>query len=509
MAKQQTRGERNCEWLEATLRVPSGRFAGQRLKLRPLQRKIIKGIYDTPTRTAILSMGRKNAKTSLAAMLVLLHLVGPEAVVSGEVYSAAQSKEQASILFKLAAKMVRMSPELSAYVAVADTVKTMRCAELGSEYSALSAEAPTKLGLSPTLVVHDELGQVEGPTFELYDALNTAQGAQVDPLEVIISTQAPSDGALLSQIIDDAAAGHDPKTKLWLYSAPLDADPWSQKTWAIANPLLGDVLDLEYVRDLADKARRMPAREAAFRNLVLNQRVSQTATLIAQETWSASAGEPDRDVLEDFEVVMGLDLSQKTDLTALVYCARDADRCWHTWAEFWVPEVGIRERSQRDRVPYELWAQQGWITTTPGASVNYDFVAHRLAELCTGLDVLAIAFDRWHIAELKKALERIGASLPLVEHGQGFRDMSPAVDALEDALLNGNMRHGGNPVLTWCALNAKAVADPSGNRKLDKKKSTGRIDGLVALAMALHAETVGADARPRERPASIYETGVI
>ena len=145
---------------------------------------------------------------------------------------------------------------------------------------------------------------------------------------------------------------------------------------------------------------------------------------------------------------------------------------------------------------------------TPGAAVDYDFVAHRLAEFCSGFDVAAIAFDRWHIDQLEKALERIGAELPLVPHGQGYKDMSPAVDAVEGALLNEQIRHGGNPVLTWCALNAKAISDPAGNRKLDKKKSTGRIDGLVSMAMMFRAETLAGDAAKPKAP-SVYEDGTL
>src|SRR5690606_22045729 len=181
------------------------------------------------TRRAIVSFGRKNGKTALAAFLLLLHLCGPEARENSQLYSAAQSREQAAILFSLAAKIVRMSPDLSQYVIVRDTAKQLACPELGTLYRALSAEASTAYGLSPVFVVHDELGQVRGPRSELYEALETASGAQESPLSVVISTQAPTDADLLSVLIDDARAGADPETKLFLYAAGDDLDPFVEE----------------------------------------------------------------------------------------------------------------------------------------------------------------------------------------------------------------------------------------------------------------------------------------
>src|SRR6266404_2731315 len=172
-----TRGERNALWIEKHCVVPEGKFVGKEVKLRPFQRKVVHGIYDTPTRTAIISFGRKNAKTTLAAFLVLLHTVGPEAIENSQIYSAAQSRDQASVLHKLAAKCVRLSPTLAPYVTVGDSHKTLECRQLGTVYRALSADASTNLGLSTAVVVHDELGQVRGPTSELFEALETAAGA--------------------------------------------------------------------------------------------------------------------------------------------------------------------------------------------------------------------------------------------------------------------------------------------------------------------------------------------
>lgn len=483
------------------------------MKLRPFQREVICGIYDNPvhTRRAIVSFGRKNAKTTLAAFLLLLHLVGPEHKPNSQLFSAAQSREQAAILFALAAKIVRMSPDLRDFIGVRDTAKQLYCPELGTLYRALSAEASTAYGLSPVFVVHDELGQVKGPRSELYEALETAAGAQEEPLSIVISTQAPTTGDLLSVLIDDAKTGADPKVRLFLYTAPEDLDPFSEEAIRAANPAYGDFLNSEEVRDQAESARRMPAREAAYRNLVLNQRVNMFSPFIARAVWDQCGKEIDPEAFSG-PVYGGLDLSGRNDLTALVLVGQDSDGVWHVRPEFWAPQLGIAERSSRDRVPYDLWAKQGFLHLTPGASIDFSFVAHRLAELREEMDLRAIAYDRWRMDYLTIELTKIGLEytvvpkidaeiegegLLLVKHGQGYGDMPPALDGLEGELLNSRIRHGSHPILNSCAANAVAERNAAGERKLEKAKSTGRIDGLVALAMAMRialtygAETVG------------------
>jgi len=238
----------------------------------------------------------------------------------------------------------------------------------------------------------------------------------------------------------------------------------------------------------------MPSREASYRNLILNQRVNQVSAFIARATWDACGGEPEDSAFEG-PVYIGLDLSARNDLTALVMIARDQDKVWHVRAYFFAPEIGLLERAKRDRAPYDIWEREGLLTATPGASVAYEWVAHKLGELCEDHDVQVIAFDRWRIDVLRAELARIGLEeLPLKEFGQGFRDMSPAIDSLESNLLNGAVRHGMNPILTWGAASAVVAKDPAGNRKLDKSKATGRIDGLVALTMAMGAADAAADA---------------
>jgi phage terminase large subunit-like protein len=441
-------------------------------------------------------MARKNGKTSLIAMIVLALVVGPVSVRNGQVYSAAQSRDQASLVFNLAAKMVRMSNDLNEFVTVRDTAKELYCPRTGVKYKALSADATTAYGLSPFAVIHDELGQVRGPRSELYDALETAMGAQDAPLSIIISTQAPSDADLLSVLIDDAQAAYDPRTILFMHAADKDDDPHDEDTWRKANPALGDFRSLEDMREASERAKRMPAFEAAFRNLFLNQRVAAENHLFSPDVWRSNGEPPDLAAFEDYPVAGGLDLSSRHDLTSFVMVARDGAGIVHVRPQFFAPAEGVRDRSIRDKVPYDLWASQGFLTLTPGRTVDYAWVANHIASVSKECDLRRIRFDRWRIDDLKRELERIGCKIDLEPHGQGFKDMSPAVDEMEALALNGQLRHGMNPILTWCASNVVITKDAAGNRKMDKSRATGRIDGMVALAMAITAAGQSVPAQP-------------
>ena len=253
--------------------------------------------------------------------------------------------------------------------------------------------------------------------------------------------------------------------------------------WRAANPALGKFRSLADVQEQAERAQRMPSFEPTFRNLVLNQRVEMMAPFISRSIWLLNAAEPDDRVFYEEPVYVGLDLSAKTDLTALVMIAfRDK---WHVKAIFWTPAKGLHERAKRDRAPYDVWESQGLIRAIPGAAVDYEAVARDMAELLSDCEVAALGFDRWRFDLLKKELDEIGLDLPLLPFGQGFKDMAPAIDRLEELLLNEQLAHGAHPVLTMCMANARIERDGAGNRKMNKAKATGRIDGAVALAMAV------------------------
>jgi phage terminase large subunit-like protein len=449
-------------------------------------------------RRAILSIARKNGKTALIAALVLVHLVGPEAVTNGEIYSAANDREQAAQVFKVAKQIVEADPELRQLLTVVPSTKSIACKSNGSFYRAISAEAGTKHGLNPTLVIFDELAQAKNR--ELYDVLDTSMGAREEPLFIAISTQSNDPEHILSKLIDDGLSGADETTVCHLYAAPEEADVLDEAGWRAANPALGDFRSLEDLRVLAHKAKRLPAEEPKFRNLYLNQRVAPHSTLISRADWEgcrgAAAWEPGE------AIYLGLDLSAKTDLTALVGVSVENRSRVQAW--FWKPDDLIEDHERRDRVPYRQWTAD-WIEAVPGRAIHPRAVALKVAELFESHRVVGLAYDRWQIDHLLREFDEIGLQafkdgeegdgLRLVPWGQGFKDMSPAIDALETAVLHDDLVHPGNPVLTWNMANAVATMDPAGGRKLDKLKARFRIDGAVALSMAL-----GLKARERVEP---------
>jgi phage terminase large subunit-like protein len=477
------RSARNAAWIEQFCRIPEGKFVGKPVKLTKKQRQWLVRIYDSPTRLFILSMARKNAKTAFSAFLLLLHLCGPEAKPNSQLYSGAMSREQAAILFSLAAKIVRMSPELSQCVHLRETAKQLLCPELGTVYRALSADASTAYGLSPVFTVHDELGQVKGPRSELYEALETASAAQENPLSIVISTQAPTDADLLSLLIDDGMTGADPRIKVELCTAPVDIDPFSEEAIRAANPHFDEFMNKEEVFRQAQDAKRLPSREASFRNLILNQRVEARSPFVTASVWKENGDSPDS--LDGQSIFCGLDLSSVSDLTALVCVTQDGD----VHSTFWLPSDGLEEKSRADRVPYDVWAREGLLETTPGRAIEYEFVAEHLRGLFDRCDVKALAFDRYNMKHLKPWLEKVGFTEEelerFIDFGQGYASMSPAIRELESKLLSKKLRHGNHKVLEMCAKNAVTVSDPAGNRKFTKHKATGRIDGMVALAMAV------------------------
>jgi phage terminase large subunit-like protein len=496
------------------LPITSGKLAGGTMEMRPWQREFIEAVYAEdakgrrPVRTAILSMARKNGKTQLAAGLALCHLMGPESEQRGEVYSAALTRDQAAKLFQEMCAILAAHPELDDRANIIRFNKQIEILSgdgAGSIYAALSADAGSKMGLSPSFVVYDELGSA--PNRDLFDALDTATGARENPLMVCISTQAAADHHVFSELIDyglqvQAGDVQDPSFHLTLYAAPQDADPWCIETWLTANPALDDFRSLEDVERQAAQAQLVPSKESAFRNLILNQRVSAVARFIHKAEWDRCNAAPDLTKLSGRECFGGLDLSGSRDLTAFVLAFPNEDRSFDIKCQFFMPEANIAERSNEDRVPYDLWARQGFITLIPGATIDPSFVAHEIVQASQTFELQTVAYDRWRIEDLKRELGLFGGNVPLEPFGQGYKDMSPAVDMLERCVAEQLLRHGGNPVLNMCAANAVVTRDPAGSRKLDKSKATGRIDGLVALAMALQ---ISGRFEPSKLPACLAE----
>jgi phage terminase large subunit-like protein len=484
MTKKETRAERVIRFIEEYLVVPEGALVGKPLKLADFQKKFIKDLYDNKhgTRRAYLSCARKNSKSATIACILLAHIIGPERVLNSQIVSGARSRDQAALIYHLAEKMLNLQPKFKGLYRLVPSSKRIIGLKSNVEFRALSADGQTAHGLSPVLALLDEVGQIRGPQDDFVDAITTAQGAHANPLLIAISTQAANDADLFSVWLDDAAKSNDPKIVSHVYAAKPGADVLDRQAWKDANPALGLFRSLEDVEEQAKQAARMPSSENTFRNLILNQRVSTFAPFISRNVWESCGGK----VLPftSGNIYAGLDLSARTDLTALVIVGQ-INSVWHTVPYFWTPELGLSDRAKRDRQPYDVWVKQGYMATTPGATVDYEYIASDIVSILSQLNVRGIAYDRWRIDILRKELTNLGVELPLFEFGQGFKDMSPAIDTLESELLNGRIAHGNHPVLTMCAANAMITKDQAGNRKLDKHKATGRIDGIVAMAMAL------------------------
>lgn len=512
------RVEAFLEWLPVT----RGILAGKNIELIPEEKEWLRGVYGPSNedglrtvREALLSVARKNGKTTLVSGLCWCHLSGPEAESYGECYSAAADRDQSSIIFNEMKAMAMMRPYLWGRVNIKHHEKAIEDEENGSRYHALSRQTHKAHGLNASFVACDELAQ--WTSRDLYDVLKTSQGARAEPLLVTISTQSPDPAHLMSQLVDytyaiESGEVEDPTFFGKVYAAPEDADIFDKKNWHLANPALGKFRSLEEMRVAAERAKQSKAFEPAFRNLYLNQRADSVAQLIARTDWEA-CGTPLRD-LEGRPCYLGVDLAERRDLTAIV-CVFPDDG-FDVLPFFWLPDGDLKEKANEDKVPYELWKREGHLLTTPGRVVRYKHVAPTLREIFDNYDVRGIAYDRWHIQTFAESLgdtglfriDREGSQFSIdgikaIPFGQGFKDMAPAVDLLEAAIVDKELRHANHPVLTMCAANVKAEIDPSGNRKFTKEKSHGRIDGIVALAMALSAAVAGREVktvRPWDNP---------
>jgi phage terminase large subunit-like protein len=493
------RAERVIRFIQ-TLTVPSGTGHGYPFVLMDWQKRFIRDIYAPniggrrTVRRAILSIARKNGKTATIAALVLAHLVGPEAVRNGEIYSAANDRDQAAIVYKFARQMVELEPDLKAKIQVVGSTKTMIGRATGSVYRAVSREAGTKHGLLPSVVIYDELAQAKSRI--LYDVLDTSFGARDEPLFIAISTQSNDPEHILSKLIDDGLSGADPSIICHLYAADDECDLADETQWRKANPALGVFRDREDLATAIRKAMRMPAEEPKVRNLFLNQRVAQTAPLISRAEWSACAG--DAEIADREDVYLGLDLSSVNDLTACVMVT--VKEPIRVRPFFWKPRESIIDQSKRDfgagSHRYLEWADDDWLMMSSGKTIDHAQVARFIVELYQRYRIKGLAYDRYAMSYVRGEFDRIGfatheddekrgSGLRMVAWGQGYASMGPAVDAFERAILEGKLVHPDSPVLNWNVSNAVSTMDAAGNRKIDKDKARFRVDGAVALAMAL------------------------
>lgn len=477
-----TKGEQVIKFIEKYLVVPEADLVGQPVRLEQFQKDFILAVFDNPniTDTAILSIARKNAKTALIAFIVISYLVGPLAIQNARIISGALSREQAAEVFNLAAKCLNLAPKLEGTFVITPSSKTIVGLAKNVEYKAIAAEGKTAHGKSPMVAILDEMGQIKGPQSDFVDAITTAQGAYSNPLLIYISTQAASDSDLFSVLIDDYRIDPHPKTVCHVYEAKKDCEIMDKTQWYASNPALGKFRSMDDMIKQAEKAARMPSFANTFRNLNLNQRVSVFAPFIPIDGWKKAIVE--HGIPPGLDVYGGLDLSMRTDLTSFSLVG-ESDGIVYVETYFWTPEHGVLDREKRDRQPYSQWVDEGYLITTPGKTVDYEFVVGDIIRILDDRNLVKLGFDRYKIEHFKKCCGEI--DLNLVEFGQGFKSMSPAIEKVEELILNERLKHLHNPAQTMCAANASTVKDPTDARKLCKRKSTGRIDGIAAMTMAI------------------------
>jgi phage terminase large subunit-like protein len=485
-----TRAERLIAFIELECCVPEGSLVGQKMSLLPFQRMFIRAVYDNPdtaTRRAILTMSRKNGKTSLVAPLVLAHIVGPEANRNSQIVSGAMSMRQAGVLMDAMTKIIRFNPNMESRSHI--TGKFVRGIAKNVNYMCLARDGKTAQGLSPNVAVLDEVGQIVGGVDKFVEAITTAQGAHHEPLLFAISTQAASDSDLLSIWIDDAQRSEDPSTICHVYEADADCDLLDEEQWIKANPALGVFRNEQDLRVNLERAARVPSAEAGARNLLLNQRVSLQTLAVSPQVWKKNGKEVNHDLFMREPVHAGLDLSSRNDLTACALSVMDpATGEIHVKPLVFTPLDSIIERSQRDRAPYDQWVRDGHMIALPGTHMDYDMIAETLAIHTRGMHIATVSYDRWRINDFKPRADAHGFAqeaewLPV---GQGFKDFSLRVEGLESVLLQSKLHHGFHPLFNLGASNAIVITDPTGNKKYDKSKSSQRIDTLVALAMSVY-----------------------
>lgn len=478
-----------------------GKFAGQPFDLRPWQQKIIRQLFKTRRdglrqyRTCLLMLPRKNGKTELAAALAIYFLLF-DGEKGAEVYSAAADRDQAALVFNVAAQMIRNDSELFAQCELVDSQKRIVHRKSGSFYRAISAEAYSKHGFNASAVIYDELHAAQNR--ELWDVLSTSQGARSQPIMMAISTAGYDRHSILYELYSHALRvlenpELDPTFLPIIYELPKDADWTSLKALKKCNPALGDFRSLEELQIALDRAKQIPAQENAFRRLYGNQWTEQASRWLQMSAWDACQAPIERAALRGRRCYIGLDLSSTRDLTAAVAVLPDEDGGYDVLPAFFIPADSIRERGLRDRVPYEQWVREGYLIATPGNVVDYEAVRKQLQEWSDEFDVREIGFDPWNATDLVNRLQSQDG-FTCVPMRQGFATLSAPTKSVEKAVISRKLRHDGHPVLRWNVSNVAVETDPAGNIKPSKKVSTERIDGVIGLIEAVdrmerHAET--------------------
>ena len=472
-----------------------GKWAGKRFWLLPWQEQLIRDIFGIVKpdgyrqfRTAFVEICKKVGKSELAAA-VALYLLYADNEPSAEVYGAAADRQQASIVFDVARQMVEMSPALLKRSKLMTATKRIVNYGNSGYYQVLSAEVGGKHGFSVSGLVFDEIHTQ--PNRQLYDVLTKGSSdARQNPLHFIITTAGTDRHSIAYELHTkavDILEGRrvDPTFYPVVYGLKDDEDWEDEANWYKVNPSLGYTVDIERLRDAYREAKQNPADEVTFKWLRLNMWVSSTVAWIPDAIFMKGNEEIDLAALEGRDCYGGLDLSSTGDITALVlmFPPRDADEKYILLPFFWVPEETIPQRVKAASVPYDIWEKQGYLLSTEGNVIHYDFIEKFINDLAEKYHIVEIAVDRWNATQMIQNLE--GDGFTMVPFGQGFASMSGPTKDFYRLLMEGKIIHGGHPVLRWMAGNVVVDTDPAGNIKVTKAKSKEKIDGIVAAIMAL------------------------
>ena len=490
----QKKADRAVTFIE-NLKHTKGKWDGKPFWLLPWQEQIIRDIFGIVDddghrqfRTAYVEIGKKNGKSELAAA-VALYLLYADNEPSAEVYGAAADRQQASIVFDVARRMVEKAPALYKRSKIATATKRIVNYSNAGFYQVLSAEVGTKHGLNVSGLVFDEVHAQ--PNRKLYDVLTKGSGdAREQPLYFLITTAGTDKESIcyeLHQKAMDLMSDRkiDPTFYPVVYGLSDDDDWHDEENWYKANPSLGQTIQIDRVRDMYREALDNPAEENVFKQLRLNMWVSSLTRFIPEQIFDLGS-EPI--VMQDLigrECFGGLDLSSTDDITAfvLVFPPRSEDEKYILLPYFWIPEDTIPIRVRRASVPYDIWRQQGYINATEGNVIHYGFIEKFIERLGEKYHIMNIAFDRWGATQMTQDLEGMGFTV--IPFGQGYASMSPPTKEFYKLMMEGRIIHGGNPVLRWMAGNVVVDTDPAGNIKCTKAKSAEKIDGIVAAIMAL------------------------
>ena len=472
-----------------------GKWAGKRFWLLPWQEQLIRDIFGIVKpdgyrqfRTAFVEICKKVGKSELAAA-VALYLLYADNEPSAEVYGAAADRQQASIVFDVARQMVEMSPALLKRSKLMTATKRIVNYGNSGYYQVLSAEVGGKHGFSVSGLVFDEIHTQ--PNRQLYDVLTKGSSdARQNPLHFIITTAGTDRHSIAYELHTkavDILEGRrvDPTFYPVVYGLKDDEDWEDEANWYKVNPSLGYTVDIERLRDAYREAKQNPADEVTFKWLRLNMWVSSTVAWIPDAIFMKGNEEIDLAALEGRDCYGGLDLSSTGDITALVlvFPPRDEDEKYILLPFFWVPEETIPQRVKAASVPYDIWERQGYLLSTEGNVIHYDFIEKFINDLAEKYHIVEIAVDRWNATQMIQNLE--GDGFTMIPFGQGFASMSGPTMDFYRLLMEGKIIHGGHPVLRWMAGNVVVDTDPAGNIKVTKAKSKEKIDGIVAAIMAL------------------------